>query len=92
MFCFLFHAALNEALREEVQRLKIAARQAANMNGNPFNIGLQQQIPSYFSQQQQMRYLGGQQAQHHNPNHNQSPSNGDQSLSGQSLNDSMDFV
>uniref|UniRef100_A0A0A9A095 Uncharacterized protein n=1 Tax=Arundo donax TaxID=35708 RepID=A0A0A9A095_ARUDO len=84
--------ALNEALREEVQRLKIAAGQAANMNGNPFNGGLQQQIPSYYSQQQQMPYFGGHQAQHRNPIHHQSSSNGDQSLSGQSLNDSMDFI
>ncbi|KAM0836799.1 hypothetical protein ACQ4PT_062076 [Festuca glaucescens] len=91
--------ALNDALREEVQRLKIAAGQAPNMNGNPFNGGLQQ-IPSYFSQpqqrqqqqQQQMAYLGGHQAQRHHPNHQQSPSNGGQSLSGQSLNDSMDFI
>ncbi|XP_062204498.1 transcription factor VIP1-like [Phragmites australis] len=84
--------ALNEALREEVQRLRIAAGQAANMNGNPFNGGLQQQIPSYFLQQQQMGYFGGHQAQHHNPSHHQSSANGGQSLSGQSLNDSMDFI
>ncbi|WVZ88475.1 hypothetical protein U9M48_034992 [Paspalum notatum var. saurae] len=92
--------ALNEALREEVQRLKIAAGQASNMNGNPFNGGLQQQIPSYFMQQQQqqtpqqqMAYFGGHQGQHHNQNHHhRSPSNGGQSLSGQSLNDSMDFI
>ncbi|XP_039798466.1 transcription factor VIP1-like [Panicum virgatum] len=90
--------ALNEALREEVQRLKIAAGQAVNLNGNPFNGGLQQQISSYFvqqqqQQQQQMSYFGGHQAQHHNQNHHhQSPSNGGQSLSGQSLNDSMDFI
>ncbi|KAF8657879.1 hypothetical protein HU200_059689 [Digitaria exilis] len=89
--------ALNEALREEVQRLKIAAGQE-NMNGNLFNGGLQQQIPSYFvqqqpQQQQQMSYFGSHQTQHHNQNHHhQSPSNGGQSLSGQSLNDSMDFV
>uniref|UniRef100_M8BRQ5 Putative transcription factor PosF21 n=1 Tax=Aegilops tauschii TaxID=37682 RepID=M8BRQ5_AEGTA len=83
--------ALNDALREEVQRLKIAAGQAPNMNGSQFNGGLQQ-IPSYFSQQhqrqqqqqhqQQMAYLGGHQAQRHHPNHHQSPSNGGQSLSG----------
>jgi len=87
--------ALNEALREEVQRLKIAAGQAVNLNGNPFNGGLQQQISSYSvqQQQQQMSYFGGHQAQHHNQNHHhQSPSNGGQSLSGQSLNDSMDFI
>ncbi|KAG8093649.1 hypothetical protein GUJ93_ZPchr0012g20681 [Zizania palustris] len=86
--------ALNEALREEVQRLKIAAGQAPNMNGNPFN-GFQQQIPSYYSQQQQqqqMPYLGGHPGQHGHPSHHQSSSNGGQSLSGQSLNDSMDFM
>uniref|UniRef100_A0ACD5XZ36 Uncharacterized protein n=1 Tax=Avena sativa TaxID=4498 RepID=A0ACD5XZ36_AVESA len=93
--------ALNDALREEVQRLKIAAGQAPNMNGNPFNGGLQQ-IPSYFSQQQQrqqqqqqqqhMAYLGGHQTQGHHPNHHQSPSNGGQLLSGQSITDSMDFI
>nr|ACG25261.1 transcription factor PosF21 [Zea mays] len=89
--------ALNETLREEVQRLKIAAGQVGNMNGNPFNGGLQQQIPSYFVQQQQMSYFGGHQAQaqaqHHSLNHHhRSPSNGRQSPSDQSLNDSMDFV
>ncbi|XP_037427272.1 uncharacterized protein LOC119292583 [Triticum dicoccoides] len=85
--------ALNDALREEVQRLKIAAGQVPNMNGNPFGGGLhqhqqqQQQIPNYFSQQQ-MHYQGH---QHHHPqNHSQNSSNGGQSLSGQS--DSMDFM
>ncbi|AQK39435.1 Transcription factor VIP1 [Zea mays] len=90
--------ALNEALREEVQRLKIAAGQVGNMNGNPFNGGLQQQIPSYFVQQQQQQqtpYFGGHQAQLHNQNQNhrhQISSNVGQTLSGQSLNDSMDFM
>uniref|UniRef100_A0A0A9DCM7 Uncharacterized protein n=1 Tax=Arundo donax TaxID=35708 RepID=A0A0A9DCM7_ARUDO len=83
--------ALNDALREEVQRLKIAAGQAPNMNRNPFNGGLhqqQQQMASYFSQPQQMQYFGGHQGQHHRPNHlPQNSSNG-----GQSLNDSMDFM
>ena len=92
---YLFRAALNDALREEVQRLKIAAGQVPNMNGNPFGGGLQQhqqqqqQIPNYFSQQQ-MHYQGH---QHHHPqNHSQNSSNGGQSLSGQSLSDSMDFM
>lgn len=86
--------ALNDALREEVQRLKIAAGQAPNMNVSQFN-GRLQQIPSYFSQQQQqqqMAYLGGHQAQRHHPNHHQSSSNGGHSLSGLSLDDSMDFI
>jgi len=89
--------ALNDALREEVQRLKIAAGQVPSMNGNPFNRGLQhQQQINYFSQQQQqqMQYLGGQQGhQHHqHQNHHQNSSNGGQSLSGQSLSDSMDYI
>ncbi|KAG2560250.1 transcription factor VIP1-like [Panicum virgatum] len=80
--------ALNDALREEVQRLKIAAGQVPNMNGNPFNGGLpqqQQQMASYFSQPQQMQYFGGHQGQHH---HHRTSSNG----GGQSLSDSMDFM
>ncbi|GJN06924.1 hypothetical protein PR202_ga24701 [Eleusine coracana subsp. coracana] len=85
--------ALNDALREEVQRLKIAAGQVPNMNGNPFNGGLpqqqqQQQMASYFSQPQQMQYFGGHQVQHQRPNHQpQNSTNG-----GRSLNDSMDFM
>ncbi|CAN6374196.1 unnamed protein product [Urochloa humidicola] len=83
--------ALNDALREEVQRLKIAAGQVPNMNGNPFNGGLpqqqqqQQQMASYFSQPQQMQYFGRHQGQHH---HHRNSSNG----GGQSLSDSMDFT
>ncbi|XP_051180006.1 transcription factor VIP1 [Lolium perenne] len=90
--------ALNDALREEVQRLKIAAGQVPSMNGNPFNGGLQhqQQMSNYFSQQQQqqqMQFLGQQvRQQHHQQNHLQNSSNGGQSLSGQSLSDSMDYI
>uniref|UniRef100_J3N694 BZIP domain-containing protein n=2 Tax=Oryza brachyantha TaxID=4533 RepID=J3N694_ORYBR len=87
--------ALNDALREEVQRLKIAAGQVPNMNGNSFNGGMQhqqQQMPTYFSQPQQMHYLGGHQGRHHHPNNSHSSLNGGQSMSGQTLNDSMDFM
>ncbi|PAN41287.1 hypothetical protein PAHAL_8G033100 [Panicum hallii] len=80
--------ALNDALREEVQRLKIAAGQVPSMNGNPYNGGLpqqQQQMASYFSQPQQMQYFGGHQGQHQ---HHRNSSNG----GGQSLSDSMDFM
>ncbi|XP_052136941.1 transcription factor VIP1-like [Oryza glaberrima] len=88
--------ALNDALREEVQRLKIAAGQVPNMNGNSFNGGLQQQqqqqMPTYFSQQQQMHYLSGHQGRHHHPNNPHNSLNGGQSMSGQTLNDSMDFM
>ncbi|KAF0915889.1 hypothetical protein E2562_000534 [Oryza meyeriana var. granulata] len=86
--------ALNDALREEVQRLKIAAGQVANMNGSSFNGGLQQQqqMPSYYSQPQQMHYFGGHQGRHHHPNNPHNSLNGGQSMSGQTLNDSMDFM
>uniref|UniRef100_A0A0E0MCS0 BZIP domain-containing protein n=1 Tax=Oryza punctata TaxID=4537 RepID=A0A0E0MCS0_ORYPU len=86
--------ALNDALREEVQRLKIVAGQVPNMNGNSFIGGLQQQqqMPTYFSQQQQMHYLSGHQRRHHHPNNPHNSLNGGQSMSGQTLNDSMDFM
>ncbi|WVZ53215.1 hypothetical protein U9M48_004188 [Paspalum notatum var. saurae] len=82
--------ALNDALREEVQRLKIAAGQVQNMNRNRFNGGQQQQqMASYFAQPQQMQYFSGHQGQHHHSNHQpQNSSNG----SGQSLSDSMDYM
>ncbi|OEL16093.1 Transcription factor VIP1 [Dichanthelium oligosanthes] len=81
--------ALNDALREEVQRLKIAAGQVPNMNGNPFNGGQQQQMASYFPQPQQMQYFGGHQGQQNHPtHHHRNSSNG----GGQSLSDSMDFM
>ncbi|XP_072950626.1 transcription factor VIP1-like [Typha angustifolia] len=80
--------ALNEALREEVQRLKIATGQLPNMNGNLFNGGLQHSIPSYFSQPQQLPHR---QAQHLHPTQSQTSSNG-QSMNAQSPNDSMDFM
>jgi transcription factor VIP1 len=94
----VFDAALNDALKEEVKRLKIAAGQVPNMNGNTFNGGLsqqqqqqqQQQMASYFSQPQQMQYFGGHQAQHHRPNHQ--PQSQNSSNGGRSLNDSMDFM
>ncbi|ERN15989.1 hypothetical protein AMTR_s00030p00014690 [Amborella trichopoda] len=44
--------ALNEALREEVQRLKVATGQIQGVNGNHFNRGLQQPNHSFFPQQQ----------------------------------------
>ncbi|XP_008781393.1 transcription factor VIP1 [Phoenix dactylifera] len=74
--------ALNEALREEVQRLKIATGQLPNINGNRFNWGLQQNVPPY--------HQSGHQAQHRRSS-SQSSSNG-QSMSSPSLNDQMDFM
>ncbi|XAR62470.1 hypothetical protein NMG60_11017227 [Bertholletia excelsa] len=52
--------ALNEALREEVQRLKLATGQIPSANGNPFNRAL----PPQFSTHPQM-------FQHFNPNQTQ---------------------
>ena len=46
-YAFPWCAALNEALREEVQRLKIATGQITAVNGNPFNRGLAPQFPSH---------------------------------------------
>ncbi|XP_072969867.1 transcription factor VIP1-like [Typha angustifolia] len=82
--------ALNEALREEVQRLKIATGQIPNMNGLSYSGGIQPPMSSFFSQQQQLPHLGGQLAQHIHPTQSQTSSNG-QPISSQSLNDSMDL-
>nr|TKS18696.1 transcription factor VIP1-like [Populus alba] len=51
--------ALNEALREEVQRLKIATGQVPAVNGNPFNRAL----PPQFSSHQGLQTFGNQQTQ-----------------------------
>ncbi|URE49257.1 hypothetical protein MUK42_14474 [Musa troglodytarum] len=83
--------ALNEALREEVQRLKIATGQLPNANGNPFNGGIQQSVPNYYSQPQQLRPPSGRQVQHLHPSPTQMSSNG-QSLNAHSPSDPMDFM
>ncbi|KAE8684380.1 Transcription factor VIP1 [Hibiscus syriacus] len=49
--------ALNEALREEVQRLKIQAGQMSALNGNPFNGGL----PQFFPHQPSLQHFSGHQ-------------------------------
>ncbi|GMI83195.1 VIRE2-interacting protein 1, sulphate utilization efficiency 3 [Hibiscus trionum] len=51
--------ALNEALREEVQRLKIQAGEMPAMNGNPFNGGL----PQFFPRQPSLHHFSGHQTQ-----------------------------
>ncbi|WOL12730.1 transcription factor RF2b [Canna indica] len=81
--------ALNEALREEVQRLKIATGQLPNANGNPYNGGLQQPMSNYYSQPHQLPHLTRRQAEHLQPSQTQT-SNG-QSLSAHSPNDPMDM-
>ncbi|XWS23568.1 hypothetical protein CRYUN_Cryun28dG0026200 [Craigia yunnanensis] len=50
--------ALNEALREEVQRLKIQAGQMSAMNANPFNRGLP---PQFLPHQPASHHFGGNQ-------------------------------
>ena len=55
---FLWFAALNEALREEVQRLKIQAGQMSAMNGNPFNRGVP---PQFLPHQPAPYHFGGHQ-------------------------------
>ncbi|KAE8682280.1 Transcription factor VIP1 [Hibiscus syriacus] len=53
------HIALNDALREKVQQLKIQAGQMSAMNGNPFNGGRHPQFPhqsaTHFGVQQQLQ-------------------------------------
>lgn len=88
---FFCDAALNEALREEVQRLKIATGQLPNANGNRFNGGIQQSVPNYYSQPQQLRPPSGRQVQHLHPSPTQMTSNG-QSLNVHSSGDPMDFM
>nr|XP_009379837.2 PREDICTED: transcription factor VIP1 isoform X1 [Musa acuminata subsp. malaccensis] len=76
--------ALNETLREEVQRLKKATGQLPRANGNPRNIVIQQSIPNYYSH-------SSNQAQHLHASEAQESSN-DKSPSGQCLDDPMDFT
>ncbi|KAA3485100.1 transcription factor VIP1-like [Gossypium australe] len=47
--------ALNEKLKEEVQRLRIQAGQVSAMNGNPFNRGLS---PQYLTHQPAPHHFG----------------------------------
>ncbi|XP_020583161.1 transcription factor VIP1-like [Phalaenopsis equestris] len=96
--------ALNEALREEVQRLKIATGQISNVNGNPFNRGFQQSAAPFFPHQQHLPNQPNHQPQqllsapvtnnrahHHNSPQLQTPSNG-LSFGDRSTHDSMDIM
>eukprot|EP00262_Sarcandra_glabra_P012162 TRINITY_DN307_c0_g1_i1.p1 TRINITY_DN307_c0_g1~~TRINITY_DN307_c0_g1_i1.p1 ORF type:complete len:304 (+),score=45.30 TRINITY_DN307_c0_g1_i1:86-913(+) len=80
--------ALNEALRDEVQRLKIETGQIQAVNGMSFNRGLHQSASPFFSQSQQLHHMGGHQTQQL-PVSRSSPNS--QNLSGQSPHNSMDF-
>ncbi|KAG9454068.1 hypothetical protein H6P81_006972 [Aristolochia fimbriata] len=83
--------ALNDALREEVQRLKIATGQLPpiNNNNNSFNRGPQQSTSSFFSPAPSMNQFGNHQSP---PLHMSQSSPSGQSLMGQSPNCSMDFM
>ncbi|WOL02322.1 hypothetical protein Cni_G11041 [Canna indica] len=59
--------ALNETLREEVQRLKQATGQLPRMNGNPFNIGIHQNASNYFTHPQQLPHPSNQVQHLHAP-------------------------
>ncbi|XP_074560807.1 transcription factor VIP1-like [Curcuma longa] len=63
--------ALNETLREEVQRLKIATGRLPIANGNHFNGGLQQSVSNYYSLMPQLPPRNGRQ----NPSQNHVSSN-----------------
>ncbi|THU49312.1 hypothetical protein C4D60_Mb06t08230 [Musa balbisiana] len=67
--------ALNEAMREEVQRLKIATGQLPTANGNPLNGGLLHHASNYYSHPQRLPPLSGREAQHPHPSQTQSSSN-----------------
>ncbi|KAG2663114.1 hypothetical protein I3843_16G014000 [Carya illinoinensis] len=78
--------ALNEALREEVQRLKIAAGQLSAASSNPFNRGLP---PQYSSQQPALHHFGSPPTQQQLHVMQSSPSN--QTSNGQPHPSFMDF-
>ncbi|CAL9120140.1 unnamed protein product [Musa textilis] len=82
--------ALNDALREEVQRLKIATGQLPNTNGNPFSGGLQHSVSNYYAHPQQLPPQSLRHGQHLHPSQMQISSNG-QSLV-HSPSDPMDFM
>lgn len=58
-----FPTALNDTLREEVQRLKQANEQLQFPSGNPFNMSMQQTPPSIYADAQQLSHRSNQ-AQH----------------------------
>ncbi|KAF3776194.1 Transcription factor [Nymphaea thermarum] len=92
-YCFnalLFLIALNEALREELQRLKIATGEIPPVNGNAFNRSLPQPNTSFFHpNHQQLHHFGGTQVQQ--PQMSPQIPNG-QPLGDHSQQNSMDYV
>ncbi|PKA61533.1 Transcription factor VIP1 [Apostasia shenzhenica] len=83
--------ALNEALREEVQRLKIATGQSPGVNGIPFNRGLQQSASPFFTHTQQQLPYHGHRTPQLGSTQSQASSDG-QAFSDRSGPDSMDLM
>lgn len=84
--------ALNEALREEVQRLKIATAQIPNGNEITFNRGFEQSISPFYARLQQLPSPGGNlQAQQLHLTRPLASSNG-QSFNDHSVHDSMELM
>ncbi|XP_049935331.1 transcription factor RF2b-like isoform X2 [Nymphaea colorata] len=82
--------ALNEALREELQRLNIVTGEVPSVNGNAFNRSLPQPNTSFFlPNHQQLHHFGGTQIQQ--PQMSPQIPNG-QPLVDHSQQNSMDFV
>ncbi|OVA19040.1 Basic-leucine zipper domain [Macleaya cordata] len=79
--------ALNETLRDEVQRLKISTGQVQSVHGNSYNRG---QPPPFFSHSQPMRHFGIPQTQQQLLQVSQSSSN-NQASGGQPQHGNMDF-
>ncbi|CAK9187360.1 unnamed protein product [Ilex paraguariensis] len=83
--------SLNEALREEVQRLKIAAGQIPVSNGNNYNVAMQ---PQFSSHQQTFHHFGNPQTQHPQQQQQQQmprSNSNNQTLSGQPQPSFLDF-
>ncbi|XP_008785820.1 transcription factor VIP1-like [Phoenix dactylifera] len=81
--------ALNETLRQEIQRLKIAAGEISMVDGNTFNREIQQAASPYISHPQQLPSQTGYQALQF---HGSQPSFSVQSGSAQTPQDPMDFM
>ncbi|XP_021284567.1 transcription factor VIP1 [Herrania umbratica] len=80
--------ALNDALREEVQRLKIQAGQMSAMNGNPFNRGLP---PQFLPHQAAPHHFSGHQTTQQQQQQMPQSSTNNQTLNGQPQPRFMDF-
>lgn len=83
--------ALNEALREEIQRLKKQIGEDPDVNGNHFRIASRQSVANYPAHCEELPCQNTHLAQHIYMSQAQLPSNGQQ-LSDQSLMDLMDLI